>query len=184
MYTLFGVALATVAADPLNDEAWGNIMRTITRGTAALGGLLMTAVILTGCAATNSTAAPTASTTPTATAAVDGDGLAFDDSESVTCGQASALMSIEFNAAAELKAEQLTQDEYESRLEAARYGLERMPANGSTAAAVTALGKYLGAQPGKSYDPSADGWSMLSQRLTDACSAAGSPLGITASIGG
>lgn len=159
-------------------------MTTITWRTATTCTLVIAGLTLTGCTALSSATAPTGSTTSTAAEAAEGDALAFDDSENATCGQASALMSIEFNAVAELKAKQLNQDGYEARLEAARYGLERMPANGSTAATVTAMGKYLEALPGKSYDPAADGWSTLSQQLTDSCSAAGSPLGITASIGG
>lgn len=160
-------------------------MQTITRGCAALSGLLVSAAILTGCAATNNAAAPTASVTPTPTAAAAADdSLAPDTSMSAACGQLSALSTVQENAQADQADGTISADEYRALLNAVSFGIQQIPPIWEPSNSIGSAKAYLASLEDGAFDPTDPQWGALAEKLAQDCRAAGSPIGVSLTHGG
>ncbi|MDB6427105.1 hypothetical protein [Curtobacterium sp. 20TX0008] len=112
----------------------------------------------------------------------------MDTSVPAVCGQISAVETIAFNAREAHQRGELSDEGYQSRLEAARYVYAHLPTNNAIAAAVIKLQSWLSDHPttagALALDPDDSGLQDAIGAVTKSCGDAGSPIGVSAAYGG
>ncbi len=144
-------------------------------------------VALAGCSAGEPAPTSTKTVTVTATPRALPPGER-DTSVPAVCGQVSAVETITVNAQEAHQRGELSDEGYRSRLEAARYVYEHLPATDAVESAVSDLQSWLTQHPASSSSPALDlddtGLQKAIGTVVTACHDAGSTIGVSAAYGG
>lgn len=152
------------------------------RHALALTAAVLTALAVVGCSSANRPAASN-TRTPSQTTTED-DPLEVDTSMPAACGQLSALLTVQANAADDKAEGTISDDAYRALVSAVSFGIQQIPPITEPSSSIGSAKAYLASLDDAVFDPTASRWAELEEKLSQDCRAAGSPIGVSLTHGG